>query len=130
MCAEAEETVVTVQTAVPLEYEARRKKELSIEHDQLCLKSTEYHCTMQRREDTSALPQTYIYYLPAYKKCLSYRLLLNYSIIFSFHCAREICFPSLRLVEDRGGTVVKVLCYKSEGRWFDPRWCHWNFTLT
>ena len=20
----------------------------------------------------------------------------------------------------RGGTVVKVLCYKSEGRWFDP----------
>ena len=22
--------------------------------------------------------------------------------------------------EDRGGTVVKVLYYKSEGRWFDP----------
>ena len=21
---------------------------------------------------------------------------------------------------DRGGAVVKVLCYKSEGRWFDP----------
>ena len=31
---------------------------------------------------------------------------------------------------DRGGTVVKVLCYKSEGRWFDPSWCHWNFSLT
>ena len=31
---------------------------------------------------------------------------------------------------DRGGTVVKVLCYKSEGRWLDPRWCHWNFSLT
>ena len=31
---------------------------------------------------------------------------------------------------DRGGTVVKVLCYKSEGRCFDPRWCHWNFSLT
>jgi hypothetical protein len=30
----------------------------------------------------------------------------------------------------RGGTVVKVLCNKSEGRWFDFRWCHWNFTLT
>jgi len=29
-------------------------------------------------------------------------------------------------VGDRGGTVVKVLCYKSEGRWFDPSWCHWN----
>jgi hypothetical protein len=24
---------------------------------------------------------------------------------------------------DRGSTVVKVLRYKSEGRWFDPRWC-------
>jgi len=28
---------------------------------------------------------------------------------------------------DRGSTVVKVLCYKSEGRWFDPRWCQWIF---
>ena len=23
-----------------------------------------------------------------------------------------------------------VLCYKSEDRWFDPSWCHWNFSLT
>jgi len=23
-----------------------------------------------------------------------------------------------------------VLCYKSEGRWFDPSWCHWYFSLT
>jgi hypothetical protein len=23
-----------------------------------------------------------------------------------------------------GSTVVKVLRYKSEGRWFDSRWCH------
>jgi hypothetical protein len=29
----------------------------------------------------------------------------------------------------QGGAVVKVLCYKSEGRWFDPRWCQWNFSL-
>ena len=29
-------------------------------------------------------------------------------------------------VGDRGGTAVKALCYKSEGR----RWCHWNFSLT
>ena len=33
-------------------------------------------------------------------------------------------------IGDRGGTVVKVLCYKSEGRWFDCRWCHWNISLT
>jgi len=31
---------------------------------------------------------------------------------------------------DRGGTVVKVLFYESEGRWFDPSWCHWSFSLT
>ena len=30
----------------------------------------------------------------------------------------------------RDGTVVKVLRYKSEGRWLDSRWCHWNFSLT
>ena len=28
---------------------------------------------------------------------------------------------------DRGSTVVKMMCYKSEGRWFDPSWCHRNF---
>ena len=31
---------------------------------------------------------------------------------------------------DHGGTVVKVLCYKSEGRWFDFTWFHWYFSLT
>ena len=30
----------------------------------------------------------------------------------------------------RGSAVVKVLRYKSEGRWFDPSWCHWHFSLT
>ena len=30
----------------------------------------------------------------------------------------------------RGSTVVKVLCYKSEGRWVDLSWCYWNFSLT
>jgi hypothetical protein len=33
------------------------------------------------------------------------------------------------IIGDRGGTVVKVLCYKSECRWFDSRWCRWNFSL-
>jgi hypothetical protein len=31
--------------------------------------------------------------------------------------------------QDRGDTVVNVLCYKSEGRWFDSKWCHWSFLL-
>ena len=34
------------------------------------------------------------------------------------------------LVGDCGSTVVKALCYKSVGRWFDPSWCQWNFLLT
>jgi len=29
--------------------------------------------------------------------------------------------------EDCGSIVVKVLCYKSEGRWLDPSWCQWIF---
>jgi len=36
----------------------------------------------------------------------------------------------MHIMGDRGGTVVKALCYKSEGRWFESRWCHWNFSLT
>ena len=28
---------------------------------------------------------------------------------------------------ERGGTVVEVLCYKSEGRWFDPSLYQWIF---
>ena len=34
------------------------------------------------------------------------------------------------IVVESGGTMVKVLCYKSEGRWFEPSWYHWNFSLT
>jgi len=31
---------------------------------------------------------------------------------------------------DRGSTVVKLLCYKPECRWFDPSWCPSNPTMT
>jgi len=41
----------------------------------------------------------------------------------------QLCFRcSIALF--RGNTVVKALCYKSEGRLLDSRWCHWNFLLT
>jgi len=29
--------------------------------------------------------------------------------------------------ENHGSTMVKVLCYKSEGNWFDPSWCQWIY---
>ena len=51
-----------------------------------------------------------------------------YKTLFVFGVfANVICYMHMG---DRGGTVVKALCYKSEGRWFDSRWCHWNFSLT
>jgi len=33
------------------------------------------------------------------------------------------------IYRDRGGTLVKVLCYKSEGNRFDPSYCQWIFNL-
>ena len=40
----------------------------------------------------------------------------------------------LRIVKDLVGTavaqLVEALRYKPEGREFDSRWCHWNFSLT
>ena len=51
-------------------------------------------------------------------------LIMAYNKIFTFKYS-----ISLLVIGDLGGTVVKVLCYKSEGRWFDPRCCHWNFSL-
>jgi hypothetical protein len=33
-------------------------------------------------------------------------------------------------VEHAVGQLVEALRYKQEGRGFDSRWCHWNFSLT
>jgi hypothetical protein len=41
----------------------------------------------------------------------------------------NICGPQFG-TGGHGGTVVKVLRYKSEGRWFDSRWCYCNFSFT
>ena len=74
------------------------------------------------------------------KKCTSFHPDRGFIIVFRTVRHRT----TLRLIEpvthnshlvlclrgDRGSTVVKVLCYKSEGRWFDPSRCHWNFSLT
>ena len=52
---------------------------------------------------------------------------LIYNILYIY----KICLIYIYYIYgDRGSTVVKVLCYKSESRWFGTRWCHWNFSLT
>ena len=45
-------------------------------------------------------------------------------------CFNTLCFYLvivLLMGGDRGSIVVKVLRYKSEGRWFDPSKCQWIF---
>ena len=54
--------------------------------------------------------------------------LLRHSTIF--HTFYKKMLGYYLTLGDHGGTVVKVLCYKSEGRWFYSRWCHWHFSLT
>jgi hypothetical protein len=36
---------------------------------------------------------------------------------------------TLYVYKDRGAQLVEALHYKPEGRGFDSRWCHWNFSL-
>jgi hypothetical protein len=52
------------------------------------------------------------------RRCLQNLLFLQRHKVFSYIYIHVSIW-------DRRGTVVKVLCYKSEGRWFD-----WNFSLT
>jgi len=52
------------------------------------------------------------------------------SVYFIFRDFAPYCLilKSLsHILGDRGNTVVKVLCYKSKGRWFNPSWCQWIF---
>jgi hypothetical protein len=45
--------------------------------------------------------------------------------LMRFSSVRSIFVVSCLYVKgDRGSTVVKVLRYESEVRWFDPGWCH------
>jgi len=52
----------------------------------------------------------------------------NFQNIFNCYCQLLLIlhFSNLFMITgDRSSTVVKVACYKSEGRWFDPGWCQW-----
>jgi hypothetical protein len=66
------------------------------------------------------------------------KLIVEYVRYLMAKLIYELCFFSVLLrvrylyfvdsfIVDCGSTVVKVLSYKSEGRWFDPRRCHGIF---
>ena len=49
----------------------------------------------------------------------------------SLRCSHQIIvFYTHTHVGNAVGQLVEALRYKSEGRGFDSRWCHWNFSLT
>ena len=56
-------------------------------------------------------------------------VLINSQVHFEMTIWYNVCLLNKIFINsgDRGGTVVKVLCYKSEGRWSDPSWCRWIF---
>jgi len=58
------------------------------------------------------------------RKCVG-----QYIYIYMCVCICEYIYLFIYLFTylfgDRGSTVVKVLCYKSEGRWFHASWYHW-----
>jgi len=58
---------------------------------------------------------------------------LPFCLMMALYKCAETCSVinfNMFYVGDRGNTVVKVLCYNLECRWFDSTLCHWNFSLT
>ena len=56
--------------------------------------------------------------------------------VTSDHTLTLCLMPYMKYRRARAGTsrhevalLVETLCYNSEGRGFDSRWCHWNFSL-
>ena len=67
------------------------------------------HCTLITKTNRLILVQMIAVYSSNYSTCIP-----------SIHSVDKIQFFNVE-VGDRGSTVVKVLHYKSEGRWFDSR---------
>jgi len=58
---------------------------------------------------------------------------LDYVWNFQVSCFVNVTserFKRIQFLDTLKKLNFNMLCYKSEGRWFDPSWCHWNFSLT
>ena len=58
-------------------------------------------------------------------ECCSYAL--NCKLIPTSHNMQHFRYNSEKKINFEKAFTSE---YKSEGRGFDPRWCHWNFSLT
>jgi len=62
------------------------------------------------------------------RQCCDRHLCIGWLIWKQLQLGSPLISPNIhRVVGDRGSTVLRVLCYKSGGRWFDPSWCQWIF---
>ena len=57
-------------------------------------------------------------------------LLFNCVTVRSRSIIRMFSERTVRRMGHAVAHLVETLRYKSEGRGFDSRWCHWNFSLT
>jgi len=108
--------------------------------DWLCGKSRAFFSTSEKfyyilSRNTSNIDRTFLSFPHNERKFLRCNPLQNlftvlylrkYQIFFLLSLP-ELYPPTYVFVGDRGSTVVKVLCYKSVGRWFGPSWFHWIF---
>jgi hypothetical protein len=70
----------------------------------------------QLRQNSAAFGQYEIQYTQRQVMKHKINLLIILAVYFCIHGAR-------------GDVVIEALSYKSAGREFDSRWCHWNFSV-
>jgi len=81
-------------------------------------------CTELSLRTDPRTQQTATRYSLHVQRCAMVAVQLLVGLQYSF---KYILSEYINKMGDRGSTVVKVLCYKSVGRWFDPSWCQCIF---
>jgi hypothetical protein len=61
---------------------------------------------------------------------LIFHQFLSYSMVYGHQFMKFATFPPDLHQSTAVAQLVETLRYKPEGRGFDSRWCHWNFSLT
>jgi hypothetical protein len=66
----------------------------------------------------------------AFPDGFSVKLFYQYGrhICIYFYSSRECCYCQNKIFQNAVARLVEALRYKPEGRGFDSRWYHWNFS--